>query len=194
MSREVDSYGETILDYAPRIVDTVRLPQGSAVVKEGLEGVTSTRLRGTARGAFLDYDHTGYGVGGKTGTAQADGINELLGRSKEDTAVFISWAPTHDPRYVVAVVMEEAGYGGSAAAPVARRIIEAIRAYEQRWPEPEIAFVPPNPECPEIPEALRGFDAFAAYVPQGCPWGVQLPRVNSQADSDGDGTPNINEQ
>ncbi len=184
VSREIDSYGEVIIDYQPRIVDTVDFPPGASVVTEGLEGVTNSRLRGTARTAFEEYDHSGYGVAGKTGTAQAEGLNELLQRSKEDTAVFVSWAPAHDPRYVVAVVMEEAGYGGASAAPVARRIIEAVRAYEQRWPEPEIAFVAPNPECPEIPEALRGFDAFTAYVPEGCPWGVQLPRANEQrADS-----------
>ncbi len=193
VSRESDSYGEIVLEFDPRIVSTVDFPPGASVVTEGLEGVTITRLRGTARAAFEQYDHAGYGVAGKTGTAQADGLNELLQRRKEDTAVFVSWAPTHDPRYVVAVVMEEAGYGGSAAAPVARRIIEAVRAYEQRWPEPEIAFVPPNPECPEIPEALRGFDAFLAYVPEGCPWGVQLPRANTEVDADGDGTLNVDE-
>lgn len=194
VSRTLDGYGDVILEFEPRVVSTIEFPPGASVVAEGLQGVTSTRLRGTARDAFSDYDHTGYSVAGKTGTAQADGLNEVLQRRKEDTAVFVAWAPTHDPRYVVAVVMEEAGYGGSAAAPVARRIIEAVRAYEQRWPEPEIAFVAPDPECPEIPEALRGFDAFAAYVPEGCPWGVQLPRANSETDADGDGTLNIDEK
>lgn len=193
VSRDRDTYGDTVFEFEPRVAAMVEFPQGAAVVREGLSGVTSTRLRGTARAAFEEYDHSGYGVAGKTGTAQADGLNEALQRRKEDTAVFVSWAPTHDPRYVVAVVMEEAGYGGAAAAPVARRIIEAVRAYEQRWPEPEIAFVAPQPECPEIPEALRGFEAFTAYVPEGCPWGVQVPRANSETDADGDGVPDADE-
>ena len=57
-------------------------------------------------------------VAGKTGTAQVFG--------KQDTALFASFAPANDPQYVVAVVMEESGFGGAAAAPVARRIYEGL--------------------------------------------------------------------
>ena len=193
VSREAETFGEAVLEFEPRVLDVVEFPKGSAVVREGLSNVTNSRLRGTAAKAFEGYDHEGYRVSGKTGTAQAQGLNAVLRRKKEDTAVFVAWAPTHDPRYVVAVVMEEAGYGGEAAAPVARRIMEAVRAYEQRWPEPQIAFVPPQPECPEVPEALRGDPAFLGYVPEGCPWGIQLPRANTPADADGDGIPDVDE-
>ena len=115
------------------------------------------------------------------------GKNAVLQRKKEDSAIFVAWAPQHDPRYAVAVVMEEAGYGGEAAAPVARQIFEALRAYEQRWSEPQIAFIPPSPACPEIPEALRGNPAFTSFVPEGCPWGIQIPRANNAQDVNGDG-------
>ena len=183
-----------MLEFQPRIVDTVEFPPGSSVVTEGLNGVTSFTRRGTAWKAFQGYDHDGYCVGGKTGTSQADGINAALQRKKEDTALFAAWAPCNDPRYVVAVVMEEAGFGGEAAAPVARRILEAVRAYEQRWPEPQIAFIAPQPECPEIPEALRGDPAFISFVPEGCPWGIQVPRANRAGDADGDGIPDEEEE
>ncbi len=178
-SRSADDYGETLLTFEPRIVRTIDFPNGAAVVREGLSGVTSEARRGTARGAFAGYDHSGYAVAGKTGTSQAEGINTALGRKKEDSAVFTAWAPTNDPRYAVVVLMEEAGYGGSSAAPVVRRIMEAVRAYEQRWPEAAVAFVPPEPECPQVPEALRGFAAFEPFVPAGCPWGAQVPRANT---------------
>ncbi|WP_419840994.1 penicillin-binding protein 2 [Candidatus Poriferisodalis sp.] len=193
VSRRDDSFGDTVLAFEPRVLDIVDFPAGSAVVREGLSNVTNSRLRGTAAKAFEGYDHAGYPVTGKTGTAQAQGLNAVLGRKKEDTAVFVAWAPSHDPRYVVAVVMEEAGYGGEAAAPVARRILEAVRAYEQRWPAPTIAFAPPQPECPEVPEALRGDPAFLGYVPEGCPWGTQLPRANTPSDADGDGIPDVDQ-
>jgi penicillin-binding protein 2 len=193
VSRSPGDFGEVIQTYDPRIVDTVEFPPGSSVVTEGLSGVTSFSRGGTAWKAFQGYAHDEYCVSGKTGTAQADGINPVLQRKKEDTAAFVAWAPCYDPRYVVAVVMEEAGFGGEAAAPVARRILEAVRAYEQRWPEPQIAFIPPQPECPEIPEALRGDPAFLSFVPEGCPWGIPIPRANKAGDADGDGIPDEEE-
>ena len=73
--------------------------------------MTSKQRRGTAWKAFEGYDAGSYSVAGKTGTAQADGKNAVLERKKEDSAIFVAWAPQHDPRYAVAVVMEEAGYG-----------------------------------------------------------------------------------
>lgn len=194
VARSEDRFGSSVIDFDPRIQRIAEFPEGSGVVREGLHGVTSKARRGTAWRAFEGYDSSGYAIAGKTGTAQAEGKNPVLQRKKEDSAVFIAWAPRHDPRYVVAVVMEEAGFGGEAAAPVARRILEALRAYEQRWPDPQVAFIPPQPECPEIPEALRGYDAFTSYVPEGCPWGIQVPRANNPEDVDGDGVPDLEER
>ena len=194
VSRSAEQFGESVIEFNPRIQRIVEFPEGSGVVREGLHGVASKSRRGTAWRAFEGYDSRGYAVAGKTGTAQAEGRNAVLQRKKEDSAVFIAWAPQHDPRYVVAVVMEEAGFGGQAAAPVARRIFEALRAYEQRWPDPQVAFIPPQPECPEIPEALRGHKAFIGYVPEGCPWGIAVPRANTPEDVDGDGIPDLEER
>ena len=194
VSRSAEQFGESVIEFNPRIQRIVEFPEGSGVVREGLHGVASKSRRGTAWRAFDGYDSSGYAVAGKTGTAQAEGRNPVLQRKKEDSAVFIAWAPQHDPRYVVAVVMEEAGFGGEAAAPVARRIFEALRAYEQRWPDPQVAFIPPQPECPEIPEALRGHKAFIGYVPEGCPWGIEVPRANTPEDVDGDGIPDVEER
>ena len=44
---------------------------------------------------------------------------------KQDTALFAAYGPVGDPQWTVAVVVEEAGFGGSVAAPVARSIFEA---------------------------------------------------------------------
>jgi len=57
-------------------------------------------------------------VAGKTGTAEVYG--------KEDTAWFVSYAPTTRPRYVVAVVVSQGGTGGASAAPIAREIHETL--------------------------------------------------------------------
>ncbi|HAF67934.1 MAG TPA: hypothetical protein DCL16_02330, partial [Acidimicrobiaceae bacterium] len=194
VARTETQFGSSVVDFEPRIQRLTEFPEGSGVVREGLHGVTSQARRGTAWRAFEGYDSSGYAIAGKTGTAQAEGRNPVLQRKKEDSAVFVAWAPRHDPRYVVAVVMEEAGFGGEAAAPVARKIFEALRAYEQRWPDPQVAFIAPQPECPEIPESLRGYEAFTSYVPEGCPWGIQVPRANSPEDVDGDGVPDLEER
>lgn len=194
VSRDPASFGETVREFGPRLVDQIDFPAGHSVVLEGLTGVPLKSRFGTAGDAFIDWDHASWGIVGKTGTSEADGLNSVLQRPKEDTAVFAAWAPRHDPRYAVVVVMEESGFGGDNAAPVARRIFEALRAYEQQWPDPEVNFVAPQPECPVVPEALRGDPAFLPFVPEGCPWGTQVPRANTADDADGDGVPDLEEQ
>ena len=57
-------------------------------------------------------------MAGKTGTAQV--------QNKEPTSVFTAWAPADNPKYEVTVFEEQAGYGASAAAAVARRILAGI--------------------------------------------------------------------
>jgi len=70
---------------------------------------------------------------GKTGTAQVIGLpqDENARRAKKiaaeyrDHALFVSFGPYKNPEIAVAVIMENAGHGGSAAAPVARKIFDA---------------------------------------------------------------------
>jgi cell division protein FtsI/penicillin-binding protein 2 len=62
---------------------------------------------------------------GKTGTAQ-------ITAGKQDTSLFVAVTPpdvapnTGAHQYVVVVVVEQAGFGGSVAAPIARRIVDAL--------------------------------------------------------------------
>jgi penicillin-binding protein 2 len=84
-------------------------------VRAGLEAVTAS---GTASSAFGGFPLQTIGVGSKTGTAEIQG--------KQPYAWFASYAPAQNPRYVVAVMLEEGGHGGETAAPIARRILEGI--------------------------------------------------------------------
>jgi peptidoglycan glycosyltransferase len=68
---------------------------------------------GTARKAFTGFQLS---AGGKTGSAQ-----NPLGDSH---AWFIGFAPLENPRIAVSVVIENGGYGGPTAAPIARHAIE----------------------------------------------------------------------
>jgi penicillin-binding protein 2 len=73
---------------------------------------------------------------GKTGTSQVIGLpqDEKSRRAKKiayeyrDHALFVCFGPYKNPEIAVAVIMENAGHGGSAAAPVARKIIDAYFA------------------------------------------------------------------
>ena len=81
----------------------------------------------TVRDLMVDVVNNGTGtraqipgvqVAGKTGTAQVAG--------KGDTSLFAAMWPATAPRYVVVVVVEQAGFGSQTAAPIARRIIEQM--------------------------------------------------------------------
>ena len=116
--------GGVLRAVAPRVAAQVALPpQVRDPILQGLLGAT-TDSRGTATGAFLGFPLDQYPVAGKTGTAQASG-------KKQDTALFAAIAPANDPRYAVAVVMEQAGFGATSAAPVARRVLGQLSGVEQ---------------------------------------------------------------
>jgi penicillin-binding protein 2 len=95
-------------------------------VVHGMIGVTQ---RGTAAAIGA---HAPYTFAGKTGTAQvftvaqnerynASAINERL----RDHSWFIAFAPADAPRIAIAVLQENGGAGASAAAPIARKVLDA---------------------------------------------------------------------
>jgi penicillin-binding protein 2 len=92
-------------------------PEWRAAVLAGLQGVVGSG-EGTAHVAFSGFPLNQYPVAAKTGTAQVQG--------KDPTSVFSSFAPATNPQFVVTAVMEEAGYGADAAAPVVRRIYDGL--------------------------------------------------------------------
>jgi penicillin-binding protein 2 len=92
-------------------------PDAREQILQGLIGVT-TREGGTAVGAFSGFPSATYPVAAKTGTAQV--------AKHAPTAVFGAFGPAPAPQYAVAVLMEESGYGGSVAAPVARRLFDVL--------------------------------------------------------------------
>ena len=73
----------------------------------------------------------GIKVAGKTGTAQVVALKvekaygDKVPWKYRDHALFVAYAPAEDPTIAVAVVIEHGGHGGSAAAPVAKKVMEA---------------------------------------------------------------------
>jgi penicillin-binding protein 2 len=81
-----------------------------AVVNDGGTG-TASRIPGLE-------------IAGKTGTAQT--IAKSKASLGQDHAWFAAFAPAKDPEVVVVVLVERGGKGGQVAAPIARRIFQAI--------------------------------------------------------------------
>lgn len=103
------------------------------LMREGMFDVVNA-AKGTAKTARLNVD--GKLIAGKTGTTQVKRISmkerEEGLRSQDELpwedrnhALFVSFGPTDNPRYALAVVIEHGGGGASTAAPVARAIMEA---------------------------------------------------------------------
>ena len=69
-------------------------------------------------------------IGGKTGTAQVAALGKEKKPEKDipkkfrDHAWFVAFAPVESPKIAVAVLAEHMGHGGSAAAPLAKEVIE----------------------------------------------------------------------
>jgi penicillin-binding protein 2 len=145
-------------------------PENVAIVKNAMVGVAK---EGTSAAVFVN---TGYVSGGKTGTAQVVGIkaNEKYNASKleehlRDHALYIAFAPADDPKIVVALVVENAGFGADAAAPIARRVFDYW--LQGLYPTPEdIEAVQQAkakaPLKPPVPVAQAASALLAASAPE----------------------------
>ncbi len=106
MTTEAHAIGH--VDLPPNIYDPLNA---------GFQGAIDNP-KGTAHSAFQGFDTSAFTLAGKTGTAQVNG--------KADTSLFVSYGPAGSPRYVVAAVLEESGFGARAAAPVVRHLWETL--------------------------------------------------------------------
>ena len=114
----LDVTGVEVRTVAPKVNRKTEIPPDIRdPVVAGFEGAVANS-RGTAAPAFAGFPTSTFPIAGKTGTAQVTG--------KQDTALFSAFGPTEDPRYAVTVVIEEGGFGASAAAPVARALFDHI--------------------------------------------------------------------
>ena len=95
-------------------------PQNLEVIRRALEGVVK---EGTSARVFTN---AGYISAGKTGTAQVFGlkgekyVESRVAERLRDHAWYIAYAPADNPTIALAVLVENGGFGASAAAPIAR--------------------------------------------------------------------------
>ncbi len=110
----------------PQPIRTLELkPEHLKVVKDALVGVNT---EGTGSRAFVGAPYTS---AGKTGTAQVIAIKQgekyvesRVAERHRDHALFIAYAPADQPKLALAVLVENAGFGARAAAPIARQVFD----------------------------------------------------------------------
>ncbi|MGH9066266.1 MAG: penicillin-binding protein 2, partial [Acidimicrobiales bacterium] len=116
----VSPAGKVVKASKPVVTGHVALsPADHQALLDGFVGAVQ-RTGGTAYNTFKGFNFSKLDVAGKTGTATT-GL-------PIPTALFVAFAgkDIHHPQYVVAVVIEQAGYGAAGAAPVARQILQYL--------------------------------------------------------------------
>ncbi len=113
VQRIVGPDGKTVKSFSPVLLSKLDVdPSVIRLVQIGLRDVTKYGTASTVFGANFPVD-----IAGKTGTAE-----NPHGR---DHGWFVAYGPFSDPNVVVAVVVEQGGYGSQSAAPIGKKILEA---------------------------------------------------------------------
>jgi penicillin-binding protein 2 len=118
----------TVVPRSPTLMKPVDIATDEqwGVIFDGMEGAVTT---GTAHasGAGAKYKWAG-----KTGTAQVVTVKQTestkhkeADERKREHAWFIAFAPAGDPQIAISVLVENAGFGASNAAPIARKVIDS---------------------------------------------------------------------
>ena len=112
VQRIVDVNGNTVREFQPKLLS--ELDVSPSVIRNVQEGLHSVTKIGTAAGVFAGFP---IDIAGKTGTAE-----NSQGR---DHGWFVAYGPYVNPNIVVAVIVEQGGFGSLSAVPIGRRIMEA---------------------------------------------------------------------
>jgi penicillin-binding protein 2 len=108
----IDGRGKIIETFQPEVIGKPRISSETlSIIRKGLREAV---LSGTSQVVKFK----GLSVAGKTGTAQNP--------HGEDHAWFICYAPEEAPVIALAILVEHGGHGASAAAPLARQILNGV--------------------------------------------------------------------
>ena len=151
-----------------------------AVIRKALVGVT---LSGTSAKVFAG---AGYLSGGKTGTAQAVALSTStkynsakLEESQRDHSLYVAMAPADDPKIAIAVIVENAGWGSAAAAPLARRAFDYV-LLGQYPSEVDMAAVKLGQAGPPLGKPRRAAD-MTNLLPGGASVAAVAPSTSTAA-------------
>ena len=164
----------------PRITDN---PDNLRAVQEGMAATMGPG--GTARAMAAGAPYT---MAGKTGTAQK--ISRKGNQSFDPhslpyhlrhQALFVGYAPLENPTIVVAISVEHGGFGGSTAAPIARKIFDAWLLGKQPEPmptDPKYAR-PPQPHADPVAPTVAMSTSVAGQAAATSAAPVPAPATNA---------------
>ena len=116
--------------------ESYRIPLSQENIEVIKKAMVEVNVTGTSTAAFKG---AGYVAGGKTGTAQVFSLNSKEYKHSStaeflrDHALYIAFAPAEKPTIVIAMVVENAGFGAQYAAPIARKALDYY--IEGKWPK-----------------------------------------------------------
>ena len=106
--------GKLVKKFEPVLLGQMQVSQDIiSLVQHGLKGVTKY---GTA--AFIFGKDFPIDIAGKTGTAENP--------HGKDHGWFVAYGPFDNPSVVVAVIVEQGGFGAQSAVPIGKKILEAV--------------------------------------------------------------------
>lgn len=126
ISQVLNSEGGVVVDYN-KTESIGILPMSQENIQFIKHAMQSVVTSGTSKMAFQGIPYT---AAGKTGTAQVVSMAQNSrkrmrnGDAYKDHAWFIAFAPVDNPKIAVAILIENGGWGASAAAPLARRLFD----------------------------------------------------------------------
>lgn len=129
-------------DYAPEVASEIVNPEGKLVRRispkvegharlssadreamlQGFEAeVTSPQGTGYSALQLTHYPYPELPIAGKTGTSQVSATN-----ANQTDSLYVAFGPVSHPKYCIAVIIPNGGYGAQASAPVAFRLFEYL--------------------------------------------------------------------
>ncbi|MHB1710919.1 MAG: penicillin-binding protein 2 [Acidimicrobiales bacterium] len=143
----VSPSGKVVKTFAPKVMGHVSLPP--SIRNAMLQGfvMETTNPLGTGYPPFLGFPFSKFPIAGKTGTGSVHTANG----TKQPNGLYCGFAPAYAPAYVACVVIPQAGYGDTSAAPVVRKIWDYLMVHPPapvRLSAPATASAPTGSSAP----------------------------------------------
>ncbi len=104
------------------------------IISLGIKNEHINKLKNALVKVFLDPKGTGYrSLGGHISLAGKSGTSQIVGTQHKDKSlqhkdhsIFVGYAPYNSPKYAIATVIENGGWGSESALPISVNILSKL--------------------------------------------------------------------